>query len=325
MQIIVAGASGRLGQNFLKYCAKERLSVVALVRKNSYTGNISAKIPIRSVDYSQAGFGELKQALADATHIVNLTGSTDSSLSLNQLRQANVQATKMLLDAAPSKLEKFVHLSSISVYGKKFSGVQDESSPRRAYGNYGISKLEGEQLVLSYANRLNVIILQPGMIYGPGFKEGFYPVLKNLSSNKMAIVGSGENHIPLVHIDDVSKAIACACASQKSVCGSCYLIVTEPQLTQNQLMEIASAALKVPAPSKHINYSFLRLAACAKMLYNSLMGKKSSLTIEMIDQLYYERCFSSKKATSALGWKPSVSFKMGIEEVVNQFQKEQKG
>ena len=325
MLIAVAGASGRLGQNFLKYCAEHRLNVVALLRKNSSTEAIPAKTKVRFVDYSAAGFAELKRSLEDATHIVNLTGNTDASLSLSQLRQANVQATKLLLDAAPLLLEKFVHLSSISVYGKKFSSPLGESSPRKAYGNYGISKLEGEQLVLSYASRLNVVILQPGMIYGPGFKEGFYPVLKKLSSNKMQIIGEGNNHIPLVHINDVSGAIACACASPQSVCGSCYLIVAEPELTQIQLMDIASSAMGAQSPTKHANYQFVRLATFAKMLHDSALGKKPSLTMEMIDQLYCDRRFSSKKAVAELGWKPSVSFKIGIGQVVNQFQKEQKG
>jgi len=321
MLIAVAGASGRLGRKLVQKLSDEGYEVLALVRANSTTGNMPVGVQSRVVDYSSSQV--VSEALSGATHIINTTGSVDTTLSLEELRLANVKATRALLEGAPSNLEKFIHIGSISVYGKNPFNLTDEKSLRNPDTKYGKTKLEGENLVLSYDKKFQVAILEPGIIYGPGFESGFYPLLKTISKNKMKLAGTGQNYMPLVHVDDVCEAIILTL--KKSVLsGSRYLIVAQPQLTQAQLVSIAAQELGNASPTSHSSPTLLKAAVVAKGAYERIRGRKPSLTTEMIDQLSIDRCFSSKKAKEELGWEACVSFKMGVAQVVNQFTEDEK-
>lgn len=324
MLIAVAGASGRLGQNFLKKLMKKGHKVVVLLRSKSSAKKIPSSANQRYVSYESSDLSDLKKTLADVTHIVNITGSTATYLPENELTKANVDATKKLLEAAPPSLKKFIHISSIAVYGKHFEGIYDENSPKRADGAYAKTKLAGERAVLSYKKNFDVVILQPGMVYGPGFEGGFYPILQKIRDGKMKIIGSGANHIPLVHVDDVSTAILNTLGANVPS-GSSFILVTEPQFTQLQLISMAASLFRVTSPTQHTNYGVAKLYYRAKEIYLQFIGKKPSVTLDMIEQLHCDRRFSSKRAAMSIQFKPAVSFKMGIEQVVNAFLKEKNG
>jgi len=316
MKIAVAGASGRLGRRFLLYCIKNNLPATALVRSKAPLGGLCSKIPCTLADYSDER--QLKEALEGFTHLINITGSTNTSLSAQELYGANVRTTEALLAAAPKTLERFVHISSIAVYGKKLSGVADEKSPRNADDNYSKTKLEAEEKVIASSKKFKTIILQPGIIYGPTFTDGFYAVLKAIKNKKMKIIGSGKNHFPLVHCDDVAQGIAKAC-KENVKSGSCFLLVQEPQMTQEELVKTAAAAMGEPEPTEHILPIVAKAGAGATAFFSNLIGEAPSLVPSMVDQLSCERRFSSKKAQEQLGWKSTISFKTGVCEVVKEF------
>lgn len=316
MKIAVAGASGRLGRRFLLYCIKNKLPATALVRSKAPLGGMCSKIPCTLADYSDAR--HLEGALEGFTHIINITGSTDTTLSEQELFEANVLTTRALLEAAPKNLERFIHISSISVYGKRANAILNESSSRKAHDAYSKTKLMAEKEVLSFSKKFKTIILQPAIIYGPTFTAGFYAVLKAIKKKKMKIIGNGKNHFPLVHCDDVSAAIAKACKSDVQT-GSAFLLVQEPQITQIELLQLAAAAMGEPEPKEHILPIIAKLSASASAFFSSLAGEKPSLTPQMVDQLCSERRFSSQSARERLGWKSAVSFKTGVCEVVKEF------
>ncbi|MFH1307213.1 MAG: NAD-dependent epimerase/dehydratase family protein [Candidatus Micrarchaeota archaeon] len=321
MKIAVAGASGRLGRKFVQYCKKKKIPAIALVRSKNSLRFLPKKADCKLTDYSNPG--NLKKSLEGITHIVNITGATDTTIPKKEMYNANMLATKRILDAAPPSLEKFIHISSIAVYGKNINGIADENYPKNPKDAYGKSKFEGEKLALLFKDKFNVIVLQPGIIYGKEFREGFYPILRNIKNKEMRIIGNGKNYVPLVHVDDIVNAIAKS-VSAKINSGSTYILVATPSLTQLQLVETAAQMLGVDIPKKHISPMAAKFAIYAKMLWAKVSKKKHSLTGEMIDQLACNRLFSPEKAKKELGWKSTIPFKIGIEKVVMQFLDESK-
>ncbi|MFH0927008.1 MAG: NAD-dependent epimerase/dehydratase family protein [Candidatus Micrarchaeota archaeon] len=315
MKVAVAGASGKLGQEVISLLLKKNVHTIAILRAGS-KANMPKGAIMRFADYGNSA--SLKEALHGATHIINLTGSVAAHLGLDKLRAANVQPTKMLLEAAPANLQDFIHISSIAVYGKNLEGECNESCPRNADNAYAKAKLEGERLALSYAGKFRVIILQPGIIYGPQFSEGFFEILRQLQKKKMRIIGSGKNFMPLVHVHDVAQAIF-SCLSAKVQSGSTYLLVAQPQLTQKELMEMAAKELGVSPPRKSVNYSIANFLALFEESKARLFGGRAKLTSDMVEQIYCSRKFSCQKAKKELKWSPAVPFKTGIEQVVIEF------
>jgi len=152
------------------------------------------------------------------------------------------------------------------------------------------------------------------MVYGPGFEEGYFTILRYLEEGKMQIIGDGANRIPLVHINDVVSAILLALDKPVPHCRE-YNIVGFEQLTQQQLLAAAAQELGVAVPEKHIHPAMISVI----MSMQGLAGKKASLGPESIRQLTLDRAYSCKRAKKELGWEPQVKLADGIREMVQLY------
>lgn len=315
MKVAIAGASGNLGVRLCAHLRAHKIPHVALVRSAESARRLPAKTPHRIVDYTAPA--SLRSALAGCTHLVNLTGSIDTTRTPAQLLEANVDATARLLDAAPPSIKRAVHISSIAALGPYPGQKADESFLPRPRTAYGKTKLMGEQKALSHSSRFKVVVLRPGMVYGPGFHAGFHPLLKRLEDRSLRLIGPGRNRLPLVHVDEVCDAIRKALtAPVKS--GSVYFIVSTP-VTQCQAISLAAHALDAPLPHASIDPALARLAAGLVSALKRLQGKKPSLTPDMVDQLSADRRFSTERARHDLSWRPSVPLLRGIEQVIAEY------
>ncbi len=320
--VAVAGASGRLGLHVLRKLRSHRWRCVALVRSRAAAQKLPKGINWRLVDYSDVD--ALALTLADVTHIVNCTGRPDQNSSLHEMMAANVLPTRALLIASPAALQKFVHISSISVYGWNPKSGADEFSPRRPDTPYAHSKLEAEKLVLAQAHKRPVVVLQPGMIFGTDFHEGFWPALRMIMQGQMRILGSGKNRLPLVHVDDVARGIICALRAPV-ISGSVFLLVGPEQITQEKAISSAAVELGVMAPQSHLSLHLANLMSHSHSFVRSLQGRQSSLSPEMVRQMSSDRFFDCSRARTLLHWRPSVPFKIGLRQVVSQFESSQRG
>src|SRR5439155_4719813 len=111
--------------------------------------------------------------------------------TLDEFRRLNVEAFRLLLDAAAdAKVERFVHVSSLGVYEGRDHYGPDETTPPAAESldAYTRSKVEAEALALSYfAERgLPVAIVRPGFIYGPRDRTVLPKLVKALRSGRFA-------------------------------------------------------------------------------------------------------------------------------------------
>jgi nucleoside-diphosphate-sugar epimerase len=306
MKIAIYGSSGRLGIEFCNFCLQKNLDFVALVRSEN-----SAKKFDKNINYSIfKNEDELKKAIKDCDVLVNLSGSYDFSKSYNELYEANVLATKKILQAAPEGLKKFIHISSIAVYKSSPGFVINEKSLKEPSSIYGKTKLLGQLEVEKYKNKFNIIILQPAMIYGPNFREGFYEVLNLISKNKMFLVGDGSNHIPLIFYSDVLQAIFNS-IKYSNPSASEYILIKQPQLTQKELFVLAAELLNAKKEFKSIPIFLAKALAATKLIKN--------INLEMINQLSSDRLFDGKKAKKELFFEPKVDFKEGINKVINSW------
>ncbi|VVB57689.1 GDP-L-fucose synthase [uncultured archaeon] len=320
MKIVVAGASGRLGRQVCAALMARKAPVLALVRTKEAGLKLPPKTKFRAVDYSD--LESLRSALEGATHVINCTGLIDEEAGEQALYEANVLATRHLLQACPENLGRFVHLSSISVYGPPQEGqMLNEFSPRNPSGAYGKSKLAAEREVLEWAHRLPVVVLQPGMIYGPEFREGFWPMLRQLKKGNARLIGEGDNIIPLVHIQDVVNGILRALVSRVPS-GSVFLLVSDERVSQKQAMERAAKMLGKPGPEEKMGVGLAYGLAAAYGLLAKVQGRKPSLTPAMMLQLSASRVFDTHRARKFLLWRPAISFKEGLSQVIRKFKTE---
>ncbi len=316
--VAVTGASGRLGRQTLSLLKKRHVRCVGLVRSAESAGKLPRGVPGRIVDYTDVD--SLADALADATHIVNCTGAPDSGLSMPQLMAANVSPTQHLLVAVPPHIRRFVHISSISVYGWHPPQKANEFSKRNPDTAYAASKIAAERSALARSHLFPVVVLQPGMIYGPEFHAGFWPALKQLKAGSMRLIGNGDNRLPLVHVDDVAEGIWCALFAPVPS-GSVFLLVGSENITQSSAMTSAARELKVRPPASGAHPVLAYTLAHTHSLIRRLQGRSTSFTPDMLRQLSSDRTFDCTRARTMLHWRPAVAFKTGLREVISEFRK----
>lgn len=165
MTILVTGVTGTLGERVAKRFVNEGAEVRVLVRKL----NNSAK-------YKSLGVTPILGDLTDLDSLIHATRSVDIIIHCaaylgddpDEAHAANILGVDNLARAAlTSKVIKFIHISTTSVYGESNEGFYDETSPlaEHSKNTYIRSKAQSESILNSYASQgLHSIILRPGAI-----------------------------------------------------------------------------------------------------------------------------------------------------------------
>jgi len=317
-KILLTGATGRLGSHLLAALLARKEKVRAVVRPGS-KGSLPRGVErfewdLSSAPLPNAAFGDVDRAI----HAAGLVGGHPAQ----ELMRHNATATRNFVSACPqSRVKKLVVASSISIYGEyKGQTVDEEFEPRTA-SPYGKSKLAAEDEVRRHHRAIPTALLRFGMIYGPGFEQGYFDVFRYIEKGKMRIFGNGKNRIPLVHIDDAVRALLLALDAPLISLRE-YNIVGEEQSTQEELLAMASAALGKPAPSHHSSLIFVQSASAIGSILAALgMPSPVKFDAENIRQLTLDRAYSGERAQRELGFSARVKLADSIKQMVFEYRK----
>jgi dTDP-4-dehydrorhamnose reductase len=198
VNVLITGGTGFIGSRLGLRCLKGGHSVRILGQENTPAESSNrklleergARIVLASVTQKEL-LPELLQGidvvyhLAAAQHEVNVPDQ--------RFRDVNVIGTANLLEAGVTAgIKRFVHGSTIGVYGAAMEGLLDEKSPLEPDNIYGKTKLEGENVVLSFNEKLPVVIIRIPETYGPGDRR-LLKLFKAIRKGVFIMIGDG-NH-----------------------------------------------------------------------------------------------------------------------------------
>jgi nucleoside-diphosphate-sugar epimerase len=221
---------------------------------------------------------------------------------LAAFRAANVEVTlNLALQAVAAGVRRFVFLSSIGVNGAytapgKFFSEMDQPKP---HNFYALSKLEAEHGLLQIAAQtgLEVVIIRPPLVYGPGAPGNFASLLRWVQRGLPLPLGAVHNQRSFVALDNlVSLVLLCADRARSPQAANQVFVVADGEdvSTSTLLRKVARAAGRssrlLPVPA-----SWLLAAA-------SGLGKRV-----VADRLLGNLQVDATKARSLLGWEPVVT------------------
>jgi nucleoside-diphosphate-sugar epimerase len=222
---VVTGATGFIATRLVPALVEGGWRVRATARRPR-PGWLGPAVEYRPVDLA----GDDASALADvcdgATHVFHLAGSSSSKSSQEEMDRDNIVGTSRLLQAvAAAPLERFVHMSSTSIYGEEVqlpSPVPENVEPRPSRG-YGQAKWGAEQVVWERsAGGVPVVVMRPVTVYGPGATKLLASAILDTSIERSA--GFARLALPaapmeqrLVHVDDVVAACLHLATSEAAV------------------------------------------------------------------------------------------------------------
>jgi nucleoside-diphosphate-sugar epimerase len=218
------------------------------------------------------------------------------------MRAVNVDGTVHVLEAARAAgVRRVVYLSSVEVYGVPAFSPCTEDAPLVPIGEYGRNKVESENLCLQAVKEgLEVTILRPTTIVGPGLDEPFFlSLLRAVRDGKpVVILGSGSNRFQLVHGDDVAAACLTV-SSHPNAVGQAFNVGSLDVPPIGQMVEEVLAGVGSRSRVVRVPPAVARAAVGALRWVGRAPLEPEHLRIALSEYV-----FSVGKAEQVLGWRP---------------------
>ena len=310
LRILVTGAAGFIGSNFVRMVATGHLqgiSGIKVLDKLTYAGvKDNLKVAESFLNY-QFNYGDIcdpnqvSQLISDVDAVVNFAAESHVDRSISgaaDFVQTNIVGVQVLLDAikASGRNIRFLQVSTDEVYGSIEQGSCIETWPLLPNSPYSASKASGELLARSYnrTHGMDVVITRCSNNYGTHhFPEKLIPlfVTNLIEGKKVPVYGTGENVRDWLHVDDHCRGIYSVLMKGRS--GEVYNIGGGRELTNN---EITSLILET-------------------------MGADESSIEYVEDRKGHDLRYSVDwtKINQELGYKPQVKFEDGLRETIQWY------
>jgi nucleoside-diphosphate-sugar epimerase len=242
--------------------------------------------------------------LAARVHVMSETADD----SLSEFRLVNTTGTEHLARcAATSGVKRLVYVSSIKVNGEETIGdeefcEQDQTNPQEAYG---LSKWEAEHALHRVAAEtdMEVVIVRPPLVYGPGVKGNFVQMLRVVTRGIPLPLASIKNKRELIYVGNLVDALI-TCATHPAAAGNTYLVGDgEPVSTPDLLRGLAKAS--------GVSSRVFAWPVGLLKLMGALLGKA-----DQVERLVGSLQVDSSKIGRELGWEPPYGLQEGLNKTV---------
>jgi nucleoside-diphosphate-sugar epimerase len=307
---LVTGANGFIGSALTLRLLNDGIAVRAMCR-TPQKGRLLAEAGAEVV----GGDIQDREALAKYTqhcdvvfHVAAVTGSASYSYNVN------VTGTQQVIEAAyKAGVDRFVHISSVAVYGYAVEGTVEESRPHSPspHDFYSQSKSLGETAIWAYAHRsgLPTVSIRPAFVYGPGsglWSRTLYEICRRFA---MPLVNGGQGHAHPIFISDVVDLLITA-ATHPDAPGHTFHAAPNPAPSWADFLgyyaRMAGTTRTVSLPQ-----NALRPLAALLTELTHLTGKP--LDVAGVLQFWDHRAtYSMASAAAVLGWRPQINLKEGM-------------
>ena len=312
MQVLVTGAAGFIGSNFVEYMIKKYPSYkIVVLDKLTYAGNMNnLNNVINNIKFIKGDicdFELVKKIFVDENinAVVHFAAESHVDNSIKEpfvFTHTNVIGTHTLLEAArqiwgEGSLNKFVHISTDEVYGAlQETGYFTEKSPIKPSSPYSASKASSDLIALAYYEtfKMNVSVTNCSNNYGPyQHNEKLIPHMIKLAieGKQLPVYGQGLNVRDWLYVEDHCEAIDLVLHKGKA--GERYNIGGHNEKRNIDIVKLILKKLNKP-----------------ETLISYVQDRKGHDFRYAIDPT---------KITNELGWYPKTKFEDGIMKTINWY------
>ena len=306
-RLLVTGGSGFVGSALIKRLLSEHREVFAV-------GRSEVDLPVETVKVSSfSELGALGNKLGSVDVVVHCAArahvmNDDTQDPLAEYRKVNVDgALNLARHAAESGVKRFVFVSSIKVNGEQTlpgNPFTEDVAPAPE-DPYGFSKYEAEQQLqaLSAETGMELVIIRPPLVYGPGVKGNFASMIRLMEKGLPLPLGAVGNKRSLVALDNLVDLIV-TCVDNPAAANQVFLAGDGQDLSTTELLRGVANAMGKSA-------WLLPVPAGLLMLGASMLGKRA-----VAQRLLGSLQVDISKARELLGWQPPVSVEEGLARAV---------
>lgn len=309
MRLLLTGATGFLGSRLLFLQEDHNVGVLGRTRPKGFVGGYFSASLGEGVDCSLALCGvDVVVHCAARAHIMK-----DESVDpLTEYRRVNVDGTLNLArQAAQAGVKRFIYISSIKVNGEETVGgkrfcADDQHAPEDPYG---LSKSEAEQqlFALGRETRMEIVVIRPPLVYGPGVKANFASLMKLVSKGLplpfSCINGNRRSLVSLTNLVD----LIVTCIEHPKATNQIFLVSDNEDLSTASLVKGLAKALDVSSLQLPVPLWCYRLAG-------KIFGREDTVN-RLLGSLQVDISHTKK----TLEWTPPQSVADGLRETAEYF------
>jgi nucleoside-diphosphate-sugar epimerase len=324
MRVLVTGATGFLGKRLVRHLLRQGLTVRCLVRPSSDPLALRQAVDPGNLDRLELHAGTLSrvETLADTVagceviyHLAAAMSGAPAILFLD-----NVVATRKLLELLDRvRVRRLVLVSSLGIYGSHHlrpGDVLDESCPPDPLPHlrdpYTYSKISQEQIAWQAhrEQQLPLVVVRPGVIYGPG--RDCLTARVGLRLGRVLVKMGGRQPLPYTHVDNCAQAIALA-GTVPAIEGDVFNIVDDDPPTGGELVKQYRRAVGGVRVVPVCHWAIDPLSRLCEWYYVWSGGQLPLVLTRYRSRAQWKPLrYSNAKAKSRLGWQPQIGFSEGL-------------
>lgn len=309
-RLLVTGANGFVGRVLCaEACARGHTVRAATRAPAGFDGGVeNIVVQATALDWSAALVGmDVVVHLAARVHVMQDT----SADPLEEFRKVNVEGTMHLArSAVAAGVQRFVYVSSIKVNGEETPAgtAYDETAHPHPQDPYGVSKWEAEQALHQLAREtgLEVVVVRPPLVYGPGVKGNFIALMRAVAQGVPLPFGSIHNARDLIYVGNLADLLI-LCATHPGAAGQTYVVRDGEPLSTSELVRQLARALEV-------SLRMLPIPVMALELVGRMSGRSAQIA-RLVGSLRID----DDKIRRELGWCPPYSLQQGLQATANWF------
>lgn len=304
--VAVTGASGFIGAAVALRCRSEGREVRGVDIETDIDGSVQRGDISRS--------GEWESAFDGADLVIHTAALVSNTATRDQAWNVNVLGTHHVLEAARrARVTRVVVFSSAAVYSHRRDGAVTEDTPvRPGDGVYGDTKIAAENAALraAAAGGIEVTILRPANVYGPGSRPWTVSPVRNLRAGRVVLPAHGQGVFDPVYVDDVVAA-AIAAGDADEAAGQVINIGGGAPVTTAEFFGHYARMLGIGPPKTAPTTLASGLAGLVGWTSRAT-GRPSEITPATMRMLSGTGFLSIERARLVLGWVPAIDLEEGM-------------
>lgn len=331
---LVTGATGLLGSHIVEQLRKRNMPVRVLVRR----GADRSWLDTQGVEYVEGDVTDpasLRRACEGVDVVYHAAARVGDWGPWEEFQRITIDGTQNLVNAAiEAKVRRFVHVSSISVYGYHTKeGTIDEAYGAKhglgyrmyKWAYYTRSKVRAEEVVWAAhrSGAIQVTVIRPAWIYGPRDRTTIFRLAAMIEARKAKILGPGDNRLNVVYAGNIAEAAILA-AHRDDAIGEAFNISNDGVITQQQYFDLLARSLGAPPVTAHAPYRAAYFVGfLMECIGHLLKSKKPPFVTRYAVWLMGRRSyFPADKARTQLGWKSTITYDVGIPMTVQWYREQ---
>jgi UDP-glucose 4-epimerase len=305
MQILITGANGFVGRALAAELLRCGHAVRGALRRRADSPPMEGIEPVvvGAID-AESDWGAALAACHGVVHLAARVHVMDDTASdpLAAFREVNVAGTLNLArQAARSGVKRFVFVSTVKVNGEGRDAPYRETDAAAPEDAYAMSKWEAEQGLrqIERETGMEVVVLRPPLVYGPGVKANFQRLLQLVRRGWPLPLGAIRNRRSLLYLGNLVDAIR-LCVEHPAAAGQTFLLDDGEPVSTPELIRALARAMGRPARLLAVPVGVFEFAG-------ALLGKRASVA-RLTGSLWVD----GTAIRTRLGWAPPFSMAEGL-------------